>query len=388
MNFRTLLPLALAAATVACGPAPIKVPPVDSGVEEEDAGALPVADSGIPDAGGPVDAGAPCDRTDPCSIAWSEPERYPVVVDHHTSFIHEGEAGAFLYVLGGARAVAGDAKEVYPAVRRAKLKPDGSLEAWTDVGMLPTALGFAAQAVAGNLVYLVGGVSMDAMGPVASGKVMVGAISAVDGSISWKLGPALTEATLHGTAVVLDHKLYLIGGSAQRAKTTVLVSQLDHEGFPGPWTAAPALPQARSHHTAVVHEGRIFLIGGFDASQTPQSPILRSAHDATGALTGWTVAGDMPNSPWTAGASVWGQSLFVVGGGEGGSGVEMYVDRVRQARFLADNTVSGFADVTPLPAARSHVHQAPIYQGKVYSVGGRLFPSGNTMDRVFIGTFQ
>ena len=152
--------------------------------------------------------------------------------------------------------------------------------------------------------------------------------------------------------------------------------------------ARPALPQARSHHTAVVHGGRMFLIGGFTTGQSPLAPIHRSVHDASGALTGWVVAGDMPSSPWTAGASVWGESLFVVGGGEGGSGVETYVDRVRQARFLSDNTISGFADVTPLPAARSHVHQTPIYQGKVYSVGGRLMPSGNSMNRVFVGTFQ
>jgi hypothetical protein len=400
MNFRTVFALTLGIFALACG-APPKLTPLDggggdggqpvpdSGMQVDDAGVVADAgtiDSGVLDAG-MIDGGAPCDRSDPCTIGWTEPAHFPAVVDHHTSFVHEGDGGAYLYVMGGVRAVAGDAKEVYPAIRRAKINAAG-LEAWTDMGALPIGIGFAAQTVSGDTVYLMGGVSMDAMGPFASGKVLIGAISQVDGTITWKQGPSLTETTLHGTAVVLGDKLYLIGGSAQNPKDKVLVSTILADGSLGPWAGGAALPVPRSHHTAVVHGGHIFLVGGFSTNQVPQSPILKSQHDANGALTGWVVAGDMPNSPWTAGASVWGESLFVVGGGEGGQGVETYIDRVRQARFLADNTISGFAEVTPLPAARSHVHQAPIYQGKVYSVGGRLFPSGNSMDRVFVGAFQ
>lgn len=335
-----------------------------------------------------LDAGAPCDRTDPCTIGWAEGDQYPANVDHHTSFIAEADGGAYLYVIGGVRAVTGDAKEVYPSIRRAQIKPNGSLDPWTDFGVSPIPVGFAAQAVSGNHVYLLGGASMDAQGAHASGKVLIGAISPVDGSLTWTMGPSLTEAVLHGTALVLGDRLYLMGGSAAAPKDKVLVAQIFPDGSLGPWAAGPPLPMPRSHHVAVIHGGKMFLIGGFSTNQVPIGPIHRSELDANGLLIGWVVAGDMPNSPWTAGASVHGESLIVVGGGEGGQGVEQYVDRVRLARFLADNTLSGFADVTPLPAARSHVHQAPIYRGKVYSVGGRLMPSGNSMNRVFVGTFQ
>ena len=396
MNFRVPLTAALAALALACGaPRPSggdAGTPGDDGGRPADGGSL---DAGqLPDAGdaggvdaGRFDGGAPCDRTDPCTLGWSEPEHYPVVIDHHTSFVHQGDGGAYFYVVGGVRSVAGDVKEVYPAIRRAKIKADG-LEPWADVGVLPTAIGFAAQVVSGDRIYLLAGLSMDAAGPFASGKVMIGAISPVDGTIAWTFGPPLTEVTLHGTAVVLGDRLYLIGGSAQAPKDKVWVSTIAADGSLGPWAAGPALPQPRSHHTAVVHGGHLFLIGGFTSSQVPLGAILKSQHDPTGALTGWTVAGDIPNAPWTAGAAVWGESLFVVGGGEGGSGQELFVDRVRQARFLGDNTVSGFADVTPLPVARSHVHQAPIFEGRVYSVGGRLWPSGSSMDRVFVGSFR
>ncbi len=392
MNSLSPFWVALVCLALACGPksnpAVVDGGLVDSGIEADagpvDAGPV---DSGVPDAG-VIDGGVACDRADPCTIGWTEPDRFPVVIDHHASFVHEDDAGASFYVLGGARSAQSDVKEIYGAVRRARITSTGSLGAWGDAGVLPAAIGFAAQVVSGDRVYLCGGVGMAATGLFASGKVLVGKISPNDGEISWQLGPQLTEGVLHGTAVVLENKLYLIGGSAQFPKDKVFVSQLDADGLPGPWAAGPALPQPRSHHTAVIHGGRIFLAGGFTTGEVGLTPVLRSEHDAAGTITGWTVVGDMPNPPWTAGASVWGDSLFVVGGGQGGPGAEMFTDRVRQARFLSDNTLSPFADVTPLPIARSHVHQAPIYKGKIYSVGGRLMPSGSSIDRVFVGAFQ
>ncbi len=402
MNFRTVFPLVLALVAGACGaPRPLtdagQPPIVDAGVILEDAGvstdAGTMADAGPIDAGtvivdsGKVDAGLPCDRNEPCTLSWAEPPHYPVPVDHHTSFVHEVAGVPYLYVVGGVRTVMGDVKDVYTEVRRAKVTATG-LEPWTDVGVLPQPLAFAAQVINGNHIYLMAGLSKDMTGEFASAKLLVGVISPVDGTIVWSFGPSLSSAVLHGTAVVLDNKLYLMGGSAQQPKDDVLVSQLDANGVPGPWVALGKLPVPRSHHTAVVHDGHIFLIAGFTTGQLPLSPVWKSVHDTNGALIGWKVVGDMPTSPWTAGASVWGNTLLVVGGGEGGQGQEHFVDHVRQARFLDDGTLSGFADITALPVARSHVHQAPIYEGRVFSVGGRLWPSATSMDRAFIGTFQ
>lgn len=397
MNLRTVCLIAFA--LIACGGAPKlyvdagQFQHVDSGVGVvEDAGTKPdagtVVDSGIPyvDAG-VVDAGLPCDRNEPCTLGWAEPAHYPVPVDHHTSFVHEVGGVPYLYIVGGVRTVAGDVKEVYSEIRRAKIT-DAGLEAWTDVGVLPQPLAFAAQVIHGNRIYLMAGLSKDMTGEVASFKALVGEISQVDGTITWQFAPEVFEATLHATAIILGDKLYVIGGSQNAPRNTVAVSTLGANGIPGPWSLSALLPVPRSHHTAVVHDNHIYLVAGFTTGQTPLSPVWKSEHDTAGKLTGWKVVGDMPDSPWTAGASVWGDTLLVVGGGEGAPGQQVFVDHVRQARFLDDGTISGFASITPLPVARSHVHQAPIYKGRVFSVGGRLFPSGTSMDRAFIGSFQ
>lgn len=379
----------------ACGSA--SKPEVDGGSQPEvDSGVIDAGfDAGAPDAGstfvdaGFIDGGAACDRPEACTIGWGESPQYPQVVDHHTTFIHTDKAGSFLYVVGGVHSVNTSVTVIYATVRRAKIAADGSLGPWAAAGDLPAVLGFHTQVVSGNRVYLIGGVSRDAAGKnFPSASVLVGTIDDL-GMITWKQGTSVGEAVIHGAAEILGDTLYLIGGADAAPKARVFKSALDANGLNGPWTAGAALPQPRTHHASVVREGRIFLFGGFDTQGTPLHEVLKSDHDATGAIIGWRVGGDLPNAPWTASATLWGGSVFVVGGGEGALGQEYFVDRVRRARFLQNNTLGAFEDVaTPLPVIRAHVHQSPIFEGRIYSVGGRLQPSFNSMDRVFVGAFK
>ena len=61
---------------------------------------------------------------------------------------------------------------------------------------------------------------------------------------------------------------------------------------------------------------------------------------------------------------------------------------MRRAGLYPDNTIGVFTDVGTLLVPRSHVHQAPLFGDHLYSVGGRLQPSLDTMDRVFVGTLS
>jgi hypothetical protein len=153
----------------------------------------------------------------------------------------------------------------------------------------------------------------------------------------------------------------------------------------GRWLDGPSLPVPRSHHAAVVKDGVIWIFGGFTTGQEPLADILRATRDDAGALAGWEVAGSLELPPWTHAASLYGDGVFLVGGGEGGPGHEHYVDRVRYAAWR-DGVLGPFGDVVePLPRARSHVHQTPIHQGHLYSVGGRTMASGSSMARVYVG---
>jgi hypothetical protein len=349
----------------------------------------PEAPAGEVDAGMPVppDAGTACDGVAGCALSWVESAAYPVDVDHHTTFVASSAAGDFLYVAGGVKNRGGTLEDVYSAVRRARIGADGSLGAWTPCSELPLPMAFHALAQDGDRVYLMAGLSKDATGPFAHDLTLVGRVQP-DGDITWtQSDKRLGTAFIHATGAVLGGALYLVGGTTGTHAPDILVkrSVLDAKGNPGPFTDGPALPAPRSHHAAVLRDGALFLLGGFDAIQEPHRDVLRSVLGADGAIVAWARAGELESSPWTAGAFSFGQHLFLVGGGEGGSGAEHFVDRVRAGRLYENGTVAPFVDLARLPVARSHVHQAPQFNGRVYSVGGRLQPSLTSMGRVFIG---
>ncbi|MBX5484839.1 MAG: hypothetical protein IRZ16_23700 [Myxococcaceae bacterium] len=377
-------PIALAmwmlALGAGCGGASTGGP--DAGVLDKDAGNDPV-DSGTPD------AGLPCEgATVPCTVHWTEAEPFPVRVDHHTAFAHSSPAGDFVYVAGGVVANNEAVAEIYASVRRAKVNADGSLGPWESLADLPRRIAFHAMALTAERVYLVAGVTGQAPGSITTQRAVLVGDFEDDGTITWRVGPNLPESFLHPSAQVVGGRLYVIGGSGgmMDPKDKVYVSTLDETGMPSAFTAGPSLPEPRSHHVTLVHDGRIYLVGGFRGDQRPIDEVLRSVHDGTGAVTGWELAGAMKSAPWTAAGFVYGEWIYVLGGGEGGPGHERYVNRVRRGHFNALGAIAnGFEDVqNSLPIARAHVHHTPVVHGHVYSIGGRD-ETFSSLDRVFIG---
>jgi hypothetical protein len=119
------------------------------------------------------------------------------------------------------------------------------------------------------------------------------------------------------------------------------------------------------------------------------SPVWCSQHDDAGVITGWQVAGEFPDAPWTASAFVVNDRVFIVGDGSFSSMPNPFLDRVHQAQLYPDGGLGPFRLVLPpLLRPRAHVHQTPEHRGFVYSVGGRdLDSAGNiiSLRRVDIG---
>lgn len=365
--------------------------PLDAG---QDAGPQPMMDAGsdagqVPVDAGTPDAGATCAWGRPCSITYVESAPYPVKVDHHSSMVHTSAAGTFLYVFGGVRAEFSNVKEDYAAVRRAKVLESGALGAWEDLAPLPRTVSFHSMAWTDERVYLVGGITLTSPGHAAPNtSVLVGDFDA-DGKLTWRNGGSVNRVAVHPTSVILGNQLWIIGGTdGQLPVADTNVATIGPDGLNGNFSDGPPLPTPRSHHLSFVGHGKIFILGGFDQGNNPLEVILRSELDQSGKVVGWEPASLMLDAPWTAGVAFRDDAIIVVGGGQGGPGAEEYVARVRRAGLYPDDTIGVFTDVGALPVARSHVHQAPLYGDHLYSVGGRLQPSLDTMDRVFVGTMS
>lgn len=325
-------------------------------------------------------------------VEWSNGPSVPTPIDHHTTFVHEHEDGAYVYVAGGFYVIDEETQSLSDQLMRAPIHDDGTLGEWSNVLTLPAALGFHGQAETHDRVYLMAGTTIVDGEPGLVDDVRIVEMTESTG-VRVRRGRSLGVARVHATGHVLGNRLYLVGGSSEGGiyQQTTLVSDLDENGTNGAWREAAVLPAPRTHHSGLVHDGHIYLIGGLTTGSRAENEVWRSVNTRDGEVTGWEVVGDMDEAPWTASAFEYNNYVYIVGGGHELSlpGVS-FVDRVRRAPFLLDGSVGAFEDVAaPLPIARSHCHQTPVYNGHIYSVGGRRDINAPTsINNVFVGTIN
>jgi len=324
------------------------------------------------------------------TIAWTESAVFPARVDHHATFSRTIGDSTWIYVAGGIRQGAGErTEEVYGTVRRARVHADGALGAWENQTPLPLVLGFHSVDATSERVYVAGGITQSGLGSVQNTAVLVGDVDAA-GALGWRRGTQTTGVFVHASVTRVGNNLVVVGGTDGRmAQRRVAISPIGTDGLNGAWIRGADLPTPRSHHAAVVIAGRLVLVGGFEGMPvgnmiSPLPDILRAVQDDTGMITDWEVIGRLEETPSTHSSFVRSGRLFVLGGVADAD----FLDRIRSAPILCDGSIGDFTDVTsPLPVGRSHVHQTPIVNNRLYSIAGRVLPTATSMDRVFIGAF-
>lgn len=341
----------------------------------QDLGVVDAAQDAAPDA---ARCGAAC-----AQLEWQEGPALPQISDHHTTFTHADDDGAAVFVMGGiATDSRGGASAVYDTIQRAVIAADGTPEPFeTEAVRLPYPIAFHGMTRAGERYYLTGGVTTRNDQPVGNSRVVM---------IEMGPGPHVARAVdcgemlygvVHPTAEWVNDRLYVIGGSIGPPTERVQFARLGLDGCPVNWAQGPRLPQSRSHHASVVIGDAVYLLGGFgDQNQVARTTILKSTRDDAGELTGWAPAGELDPAPWTASALVMDDTLWLLGGGEGSGFSAEFVSTVRRAPITADGIGSFEAVDDPMPLERSHVHQTPLHNGVIYSVGGRIFNADGQLD--------
>lgn len=386
-----LLTLIIIAPVFSCsGPVPTPTPLVDAGF---DAGVTTDVDAGIVDAG-TGDAGVDSMHdAGTWRIRWSGSPDFPTIIDHHTTFVFRHlDGGESLYVVGGQIT---DTNALLDGIWSAHIFSDGGLDTWTSVGKLNNARGFHGMTTSPDGVFFAGGISNAASGVAAESEVSVFGMRS-DGGLGTFTHSFFPQASLHPTLSAVRGQLVMVGGSGSAGpQASVWTVAHDVDGYEiqadgGVRTLAKRaadLPVARSHHSTVEYNGHLYVIGGFTANDAPLTDVLRSTHDDAGVISGWTVAGTIAVAPWTHSTFVHDNAVFVVGGGSFQT-ASPWLRQVRRAPFLADGGVGAFVDVLdPLPDGRAHVHQTPVHNGVIYSIGGRVKTLGGygSTEQVAIG---
>ena len=230
---------------------------------------------------------------------------------------------------------------------------------WTTGTALPGSLGWYQPIVTKNRVYLLGG-------KTGTGTEVATVYTAPingDGTLgTWVAGTSLPEIISAGSAVVINNRIYMIGGSnATTRLNTVYSACINSDGTIGTWMLYNTLPGIMSLASAVVTKNRVYLIGGYNGSYV--NSIYTAPINADGNLGSWTTdSNTLPMALGQASCIVTKNRVYLCGGNGA-------ISNVYTAAINSDGTLGSWYAGTALPAATT---AAPSFvtQNRAYLIGG------------------
>lgn len=302
--------------------------------------------------------------------------------DHHATFVAETASGPFLYALAGTGPTLPRLQ-----IERGAIDDSGNVSDMSDIADIPVALIGPGLCQVGSGFVLGGGLLSDGN---AGKKSYVGSVDDA-GNVSVSEGPDLNASRYHVALACARGFVFAIGGLDQDVSSgtpkQTIVDVIERASFDGKtlsaWETIAPLPEALTHHTTVVHNDAIYVIGG-GSGVTAHTTIYRADVAENGDLGAWQTVGDLPEGRATSSALVFLDKLYVVGGMTSLVGGEQ--DTVLRAPLDDAGNVGSFETLTPLPMARAHSHQTPLFQGHLYSVGGSIEHAPQR--EIFVGTLE
>jgi N-acetylneuraminic acid mutarotase len=184
--------------------------------------------------------------------------------------------------------------------------------------------------------------------------------------LTWSHGESMPTKRLELDGVLLDNKIYIIGGSDEKGPTD-LVDVYDPEA--NSWAAASPLPIKLDHVAAATHDGKIYVVGGFGSNGAPSNSLF--IYDPVSDK--WHKGKNMPTARGAPTSQFINDTLYVIGG----DATPVYDDKgiYNPQGDVATNEAytpknNSWSTKSPMPTSRDHLASAAI-DGDIYVIGGR-----------------
>jgi N-acetylneuraminic acid mutarotase len=181
------------------------------------------------------------------------------------------------------------------------------------------------------------------------------------GELFWTSGPDLPSLVTALSAVILEEKIYIIGGEdfIEGARTDI-VRVFDITS--NQWSIAPPLPIPLDHSGVSTDGRKIYVVGGF-AGRGPKEPSDRLfIYDPT--TNDWQ-EGNRMSEPRGALTADFINGLLYAVGGINSSRIPVATNEVY------DPISNSWSETVPMPTARHH-HDSALANGQLYIMGGRI----------------
>jgi N-acetylneuraminic acid mutarotase len=185
------------------------------------------------------------------------------------------------------------------------------------------------------------------------------------GESFWSNGPDLPSLITEHSAVVLEDKIYIIGGvDLIEGGRTDMVRVLDIAS--NQWSIAPPLPTPLDHSAVSTDGSRIYVVGGFPGTGPREPSDTLFIYDPK---TNEWHEGNRMSEPRAALTANFINGLLYAVGGINSSHIPVATNEVY------DPVSNSWSETTPMPTARHH-HTSAVANGQLYIIGGRILGNG------------
>jgi hypothetical protein len=357
-----------------------------------------------PDAGSDAGAGPSCpagahalsDGGCDATLSWLNGTPATTGVNHHGTLIATPpDAGSSaLFVLGGVSGPAG--ATVNSAISAAPIGDDGFLGSWHSAGALPVPLAGFTFAQRDNALFVVSGITQSGGSLARTRGTSLGTLGGDGTWGSWVDGPSLPAARFHAAQATVGDFTYVLGGVGEVGEITGTVYRSRFTGDAATaWDTLSPLPDVRSHDVAVAVGKRIYLVAGLKVDSADPADLYTDALVADvgddGALSDWRTASTsaLPMPVTAASGFEKDGFIYLLGGVTSTNGSLQLTNAVHRARILGSGQLDAWETLAPLPKARGHVHQTPLFRNRfAYSVCGTSDLNHDSITDVFIALFN
>ncbi|NOH13601.1 MAG: hypothetical protein HND51_18335 [Chloroflexi bacterium] len=183
----------------------------------------------------------------------------------------------------------------------------------------------------------------------------------------WSELTPLVEARSEMPVAVLDGRLYISGGLADRSISGVTSGYETLDSFEvydpatNTWRTLPQLPEPRHHHMSVGYDGLIYVFGGLTAEIWTPSDNVWTFNPTTDT---WAEKEPMLQASGAGAAVVLDEYIYIVGGEPDG-----------QALLRYHPASDSWTELSKMSERREHT-AAVALNGMIYVIGGRWQVSG------------
>lgn len=290
-------------------------------------------------------------------------------------------AGNYIYVVGGID----DSDNYVTEVEFTRINPDGTLGPWQTTSRLIEGRFYLAAVASSGYLYAIGG----ATGPRGDDNQPIASVERArinpDGSLgSWERVNYLTTPRRGLKAVKYQNHIYAIGGYNGVFLKSVERVDVNPDGTPGDWQLEKEASRIdRYIHSAALLNGKIYLLGGHVKNPEKMSygDVEMTTIGKDGTLAPWQIEPSSLQTPrFIATAFAMDNHLYMVGGHDG----QNRLDSVEYAPVNAHGHTGKWSYTAKLGTPRSAA-AAAVNGNAVYVLGGMDRGAVNTVKMAFQG---